>query len=44
MTVEKVEIYVEGPSDKLAMEVLLRPLIEVKLQQSIKFVQFLENL
>lgn len=36
MKVEKVEIYVEGPSDKLAMEALLRPLIEVKLQQGIK--------
>ncbi len=36
MKVEKVEIYVEGPSDKLAMEALLRPLIDVKLQQGIK--------
>lgn len=36
MKVEKVEIYVESPSDKLAMEALLRPLIEVKLQQGIK--------
>ncbi|MEY2914420.1 MAG: hypothetical protein RLZZ184_3729, partial [Cyanobacteriota bacterium] len=36
MKVEKVEIYVEAPSDKLAMEALLRPLIEVKLQQGTK--------
>lgn len=34
MKVEKVEIYVEGPSDKLAMEALLRPLIDVKLKVS----------
>lgn len=31
----KVEIYVEGTSDKLAMEALLKPLIDQKIQQGI---------
>jgi hypothetical protein len=31
-----IEIYVECPSDKLAMEALLTPLIELKLQQGIR--------
>jgi len=40
MKIKKVYVYVEGPSDQLAMEALLYKLIEQKKQEAIEIIYF----